>query len=59
MLVVVVVVDVVVVVVAVVAVVGVLAFFFLEDNHREYRSLPLQAQFDICSLLLCLLFGFV
>ena len=49
MLVVVVVVDVVVVVVAVVAVVGVLAFFFLEDNHREYRSLPLQAQFDICS----------
>ena len=59
MLVVVVVVDVVVVVVAVVADVGVLAFFFLEDNHREYRSLPPPAQFGICSLLLCLLFGFV
>ena len=58
MLVVVVVVDVVVVVVAVVADVGVLAFFFLEDNHRESQSLPPLAQFD-CSLLLCLLFGFV
>ena len=58
MLVVVVVVDVVVVVVAVVADVGVLAFFFLEDNHRESQSLPPLEQFD-CSLLLCLLFGFV